>query len=316
MRAIWVTVVVAACGSAGAPRPDGTLVASNHDPVQLTSDSSFLYWTEFTGGVFKTQLDADNSDAIGLVDRTISPAPAAIAIDADAIYWGDSGIVGESAGFIATARLDGSNMMTLVPGASAVNSIALDATNLYWTNGASVWAVPKTGGTVQRIAIAEQGASQIVVNGSSAYWASDVGIRALDLTTQSAVPRTVEAGYAQFIAVSETTVCWVAFDQDLNALVMSAPIGGGNAATLDKRLSPDGNVGGGIAIDGDDVYWTSDTAVMRVGLDGTGFESLASNNQQIRSMALGPSDVFWGAEETISTPQSSEITSGIRSAGK
>jgi hypothetical protein len=86
--------------------------------------------------------------------------------------------------------------------------------------------------------------------------------------------------------------------------------GGGATTTLDTRLSPEGDVSGRIAVDNDAVHWTSDTNVMRIGLDRIGFKSLAANNQGIRSMTLRPTDIYWGAAETIAISNGEEQTSG------
>lgn len=318
VRALVVSMV-AACATEP-PRPDGIIVASDHHPVQLATDDNFLYWSEFRGGIFKTPLDATNADAIEIVGATVTPQPNALVVDGSAIYWSDAGTSPSVPGSLLKASLDGTAVTVLVPDLAGIPAFRLAANQarLFWTSSDGVWAVDKVGGSSQRVASAEQGAEEIAVDATSAYWTNPSmhTIRGLDLTVSTAVPTTFATASGFHIATDSTNVYWLAFDSSRYATLMMAPIGGGDPVVLDRRLSPEGDVSGGLGTDGRSVYWSSDSAIMRIDVDGTGFATLANHNQQINSTAIGPTSVYWGAAQMIDGPNGSQATTGIRRADK
>jgi hypothetical protein len=194
----------------------------------------------------------------------------------------------------------------------------VDATRVYWTTGSGVWGVAKAGGLIQRVAIAESNTTEIVVVGTRAYWLASQGIRSLDLADPNAIPTTIVSGYGGHLAADATNLYWDEFDnQTLDLIVMTAPLAGGQPVMLARHASYDGNVeGAGVAVDGTAVYWTSASEVLRVGLDGTGFTTLAANNQAINSIAVGPAAVYWSSAQTIAIPNGAEQTTGIREVPK
>jgi hypothetical protein len=71
-------------------------------------------------------------------------------------------------------------------------------------------------------------------------------------------------------------------------------------------------VGRGVAVAAGKVYWATLATIMRVGIDGTGATTLADRNENVESLAVGPSDVFWGASQNRTIPGGTELTTAIR----
>jgi hypothetical protein len=91
------------------------------------------------------------------------------------------------------------------------------------------------------------------------------------------------------------------------------PLAGGPIVTLDKRPAPQaGDLGRGVAVAAGKVYWATLATLMRVGIDGTGATTLADHNESVESLAVGPSDVFWGASQNRTIPGGTELTTAIR----
>jgi hypothetical protein len=303
MRRALLAATIVACTSTP-PGPDGVVVASNMNPGGIVTDNSFVYWCNLNGGVYKTPLEAPDSPPISLVDRAQTKLPAAIARDDTTIYWADAGEYDMNNGSIGKVDLASGTSVTLVPNIGGVIAIAVDATRVYFTSGGPIFAVPKAGGLIQRIAIAEQTVYDLAVDSTHLYWPNFTlhAIRSLDLTNPDAVPVTIAmAGGPEHIAIDATSVYWVDTDGQ-NMLVHKAPLAGGDVVTLDKRPPPEaGDVDRGVVVANGMVYWATLPTIMRVSIDGTGATTLADHNNDVQALAVGPSDVFWGATRSAST---------------
>jgi hypothetical protein len=310
-RLAGLAVIALGACSNDPPKPDGIVVVSNHVPAQLVADATYVYWTDDSGGIWKTPLEAPDTAPISVVDRSLTKDPYALAIDATSLYWSDVPIGFSNDGSINKVDLAGGMPVVLVPQNGRAISLAVDDSRVYWTNEQYVLAVPKTGGLIERIAVAEQDAQYIVVDTTHLYW-TDSGqhaIRSIDLHDPNAMPKTIAAADAPLhIAVDTASVYFLDFDNQLHLSLKKIPLAGGTPVTLDTRSSPSGFRSGGIATDGANAYWTTDSAVFRVAVDGSGATSLADHNGDIHCMTMGPRDVLWcaaagGSEVIRRTPK-------------
>ena len=300
---------LAACSN-DPPKPDGIVVVSNHVPARLVTDATYVYWTDDSGGIWKTPLEAPDTTPISVVDRSFTKEPYALAIDATSLYWSDVPFDFSNDGSINKIDLAGGTPVTLVPHNGRAPSLAVDDTRVYWTNQQYVLAVSKAGGLIERISVAEQDAQDIVVDATHAYW-TDLGrhaIRSIDLHDPNAIPKTIATVDGPLhITVDMTSVYFLDFDNDLHASLKKIPLAGGTPVTLDTRSSPSGYQSGGLAVDGANAYWTTKTTVQRVAVDGTGATTLADHNADVHCMAVGPRDILWCDDE---------VTPGIRRTPK
>lgn len=100
--------------------------------------------------------------------------PLSLQISGDRIYFLQARHW-EDPGFISSARLDGTDLQTVVTNADA-SSLAADETSLYYTNDTSIMKVSKTGGTPIAIATGLDGPMSVRVYGGNVYWANGVNI--------------------------------------------------------------------------------------------------------------------------------------------
>ena len=169
--------------------------------------------------------------------------------------------------------------------------IAIDASNVYWTNGASVMKVPKSGGTPTKLA-STQGAVTLAVEGDSVYWtetASEVCSAVVKVpvdggqtTTLSLGPRVL--GVLGALAVDSTGVYWGGYLQSgggvplciggdtgdspftTETLVVRVPLSGGQPITLFSdmlNLPPEGAFNS-MFVDATSVYWAGGSRVERL----------------------------------------------------
>jgi hypothetical protein len=93
----------------------------------------------------------------------------------------DTNVYWSDGSTIQQAPIRGGAAITLVT-EQGVSSIAIDATSVYWTVGleSSVWKIPIGGGTPTAIATGQSDAGGVAVDGASAYYWSDDGQSSTD----------------------------------------------------------------------------------------------------------------------------------------
>jgi hypothetical protein len=174
--------------------------------------------------LWSTPMPATSSDMIGV--------PYVIAVANGRLYAAfnpSSSTGGTPAGSIQFIPVGGGNPVTIYSAQNAwITSIAVDSTNIYWTNYGSmepnntngvVMRMPLGGGTATTIASGQHDPAAIAVDGTNVYWGN--------AGTQS-------AGY-------------------LDGSIMKAPLDGGTPVTL----ATGGGGVYGIAVDATSVYWTT-----------------------------------------------------------
>jgi hypothetical protein len=181
-----------------------------------------------------------------------------LAVDAQNAYFTDGG-------FIGTAPLTGNNVsptvFAAVPVGSQPYAIALDDTNVYWTEtgtgtGGRVMTLAKTGGTPAVIASGLNFPSDIALDSTYIYWTNngDGTVMQAPKTPGGAVITLAAAQTYPFgIAVDSENVYWTNNGTASGGTVMKVPIAGGTPSVIASGQ----NFPMGITLDQTNVYWTN-----------------------------------------------------------
>jgi len=174
--------------------------------------------------------------------------PAAIALDANDVYWTDS-----YDGRIMTVPKSGGTPVQLAIG-HCPHGVAVDATNVYWADncGTGVMKVPKAGGAPTQVTAVALPPWGVAVDASNVYFTTNDGVwkgpigggSATKLWSGTAMN---PGGYE--IAVDATTVYFTTLNGNV---LIKVPITGGPSTQLAMSTQTVA-----IALDAANVYWTA-----------------------------------------------------------
>jgi hypothetical protein len=276
---------------AGFCAPGGCVVslASSPSPGDLTVDSENIYWTD-------TSLST--VEKIGVAGGTPTMlasefAPYAIAVDSQNVYFG-------TVSAIMKVPLGGGTPSTLAPAWDA-NDIAVDATNVYWTNfDGTVDAIAKGGGNSVTLLNAGEGQDSsrgIAVDATNVYWGSASGVMTIPLAGGTATTLALFEGGADEIAIDTANVYFTQFNTNV---LQSVELGGGVPKTL---ATPSALAINGMAIDSGNVYFTVDSALMKVPLGGGAPTTLVSDQSNLSNIdgaiATDGRSVYWATGTSL-----------------
>jgi hypothetical protein len=229
---------------------------------------------------------------------TTGPEPWYIALDSSFVYWADA-----KSGDIMEVSIDGGASTRLVsyaiiPDSAAQGMLAVDATNLYWSEYESgILTIPLAGGKVTSVASGE--ADAIAVDDRGVFWVDDSG--SVDDVSLHGGPsyELVPAGpYAPSgtlagIALDGTSVYWT--DQSGGGRVMKVPLTGGEPTVLARGGQPTF-----IAVSGTNVVWTDLYSVLlTVPISGGAKRTLVSDLGDCESIAVDDTSVYWTADGAV-----------------
>lgn len=151
---------------------------------------------------------------------------------------------------------------TVIASNQQPQSIAVDATNVYWTSLYGVFSAPKDGQDVTPTKLASVDTNVTFLTG---------------------------------IAVDDAAVYWADSGSCMgngptDGAIMNVPIGGGVPVTLaDQQCAPQG-----IALDADTVYWSSATSVLKIPKSGGVLDAVALEETAPLAVAVDATAVYWG----------------------
>jgi hypothetical protein len=248
-----------------------------------------------------------------------------IAVDGQRAYW--AGIDIEAVDLAAASDADASTALVSAPTAYGVQSIAVDATNLYWTNGGApgaVLSVSLQGGEVVTLASALTQPAGVAVDATSVYWLENAiptqpgrimkaPLAGGPATTLVSGPQGVTEYSSQNIVVDSTSVYWTNAGPPSGTpwvptgAVVKVPSSGGTPVTLAaNRLRPTG----ALAVDADSVYWTEWTQwiaeggtvnvgnVMKAPINGGSPTTLACGLSYLGAIAVDDTSVYVVANDS------------------
>jgi hypothetical protein len=278
---------------AGCTSSEGTpveLASDTSPPIDITVDSTSVYWTDSDGDVMKTPICGGASVVLAQGQGWLK----GIAVDSTSVYWaGASGV--------SKVPLGGGTPELLAAG-SQVSALAVDAAYVYWSDlvvdaVAVIRSVPVGGGALATLA-AEAGApsSFIALDTTSVYWVSGGQALVRALKTGGAVTTLIPSiGGGGPIAVDATQVYFPGTGDEMFS-VMSEPKAGGAAS----ELAVDQSGLTRFALDGTTVYWVDGLlgTIVSAPTAGGAHVILAESNGAISGLAVDGTSVYWGEHVT------------------
>jgi sugar lactone lactonase YvrE len=223
--------------------------------------------------------------------------PGHVVLDATSVYvpggeyeLGDSGTAA-----VRKVPRDGgaSEVLYSDPISGSVDSIAVDATSVYFAYRWEVRKFALAGGAPTRIASFQDTAFALAVDATSVYWVDGYAGTVVKVGLSGGTPVTLASGqgFPSALAIDATSAYWVNRDA---GTVMKVGLGleGGAPVTLASGQTDPNS----IAVDGTSVYWTTRGAetVMKVPLDGGTPVTLASGQvNPCNRVVVDATSVYW-----------------------
>ena len=271
----------------GCAAPDGVVViASDQSPTSLATDGTSVVWTNRTGEVMRVSVSggvpervAFASEPAGVAlasgdvlfaakdgvwknDALVAAAQGAwsVAASASHIFW----TTNTTAGPVMTCPLEGSCTPAKLAGGDASFSIAIDETNVYWSDWNAIWTCPSDGcvggsaegGTPQfgssapKPLAAVAGHVSLAVDATKIHWAIGDVIFSCDKH---------DCGEPSIVATHQTNVTALASDgEHLYWLTDSAVVRDGEV------LAPLDTPGVALALDGKNVWVATSDRVVKI----------------------------------------------------
>jgi hypothetical protein len=233
------------------------LATKQSAPTGIVVDGANVYWTNQNGGsVMKVPIGGGAPVTLASGQGT----PVDIAVDASSVYW--TNISGTHA--VMKVAIDGGGAPTMLAAATSPSAIVVRDGSVYFTDGDNVMMVPATGGDVIPLATAQPYPFSLAVDATNLYWSNGRGAGTIvKLPLAGGTPQTLASSTGlALIAVDATNVYFTSPNPSApnDGTIVRVPIAGGPTTTLvDGQSNPEG-----IAVDAHTVYWvdTSLGAVM------------------------------------------------------
>lgn len=216
-----------------------------------------------------------------------------------------SGSCGQNYYFAVTAfnqygESDKSDVVSAVdcvpPGASVLASsldwsdrIALDASNVYWTEYNSISEVGINGGTISILASSVGNHRGIAVDSSNVYWTEYDGNTVKKVSINGGPVTILASGliYPYGIAVDSNSVYWSEWGG--TGTIKKVDVNGGTVITLATGFSSPED----IALDSTSIYWIANVSINKVGKNGGPVTTLFSGSHSNMGVAVDSQNVYW-----------------------
>jgi hypothetical protein len=187
----------------------------------------------------------------------------------------------------------------------SLRGIAVDATNIYWTNpdNGNVKRAPVGGGTAVMVAVGQDaGGGAIAVDGTRVYWLTQNGVWSAPKTGQDQTATRLHASLGgRGITVDPTSIYFTSCCTQTRVMRLGLD---GSAPT---ELATTGVYVGGVAVSGSSVFWT-DAGTMWRTVIGSGIKNMAimsavGGANPSGLIAIDAASVYWvvrnGMNQTV-----------------
>jgi sugar lactone lactonase YvrE len=196
-----------------------TLASGQGAPDAIAVGETDVYWTDIGGNnaVMKVPIAGGKPSVLAKATN-----PWVIAVYGSEVYWTD----GDD---ILSAASSGGTATTLATGQAFPFDLAVDATDLYWTNASGAGAVlkmPKAGGTPTTL-VANSGMARLAVDAKSVYFttpgasSNDGAVVSVPLLGGTTTTLVTGQSTPEAIVLSATSLFWV--DTYLGAVMKLDP---------------------------------------------------------------------------------------------
>ncbi len=274
-------------GSEVSPAPkEATLLGSgNNSPSHLQLEGETLSWLNEGGrvgpvGLFKTS--KAGGPAVSVLPE---PELAAMASDANAIYW-----LAPHTGKIGKVSKGGGAPEVLAETTSILRGLAIDDTDVFWAENEAIMRVPKAGGKATPVIVVGL-PDFLQVDGTHVYWYS---------TISGVIQRAPKKGGAasKVYADDQHTFhtifvdgpdLFLSFGAEKKGVLQRLPKAGGKPVTLCEDQDP----GTDFAVDANNVYWITEDDIFKVPRSGGAVTKVVAKLEHGRDLVVDDRFVYW-----------------------
>jgi hypothetical protein len=279
------------------------LATFDADANYLAVDAANVYWTNDDGTVMQCPLDGCGSSPIVLASE--QPGPNGITVNATTVFWANYNFQNPSA-VVACAIGGCGDAPTVVADNQTPYDVAVDATNVYWTNfndnSVYVCAIDGCADTPTLITNAMD-AWSIAVDGAAVYWSENTGAGriercALGGSCNGAAQIAIDQVNPGGLVLDAANVYWSNF---ANGLVQSCAKAGSGCGDSPNVIAGAETNPLSVAVDSDTVYWPTGSGSIRAcAIAGcTEPTTLVANQISLNDIAVDATAVYWTGSGAI-----------------
>jgi hypothetical protein len=163
----WIVSAGGAIQSAALGGGAPSTILPSSSGVALTIGGTYAYWFDYgaSPGIMRVLLTGGTTGETFAPQQAVSGGSNSMRVAMGNLYWA-------SPSAVMKVSLSGGAPTPLASGLGNVTSIALDGTDIYWTDFArgTVMRAPLGGGPSETLASGQNHPKTIVVDGANAYW--------------------------------------------------------------------------------------------------------------------------------------------------